>query len=221
MQLETLNRTLLISGKEYGTAFTLDVDKKQYVVTCRHVTDGTTPKILWDGEFSDIGLTLIGQTDEDVDIAVFAAGELLSNPSLTLPWIQKGVFLGQDLWFAGFPLAPLYQDQPKANAGLPLPFVKKSILSAFGDQDDKRLWYLDGHVNQGFSGGPVVTAASPNQIAAVMTHAQNERNKIYMGEQELAMVCHTNAGFALARPIHFALELIRKNPNGYAIDVFN
>lgn len=66
----------------------------------------------------------------------------------------KGLALGQDVYFLGFP----YQyDQLLSSIpgdSKPLPFVKKACLSTILT-DNKSILLLDGHNNPGFSGGPV------------------------------------------------------------------
>jgi S1-C subfamily serine protease len=103
-----LRRTRLIRiSEEEGTAFTIEVDRRQYLVTAKHVV-----KALPDGQYGKIEvLTTSGwsalsvevfKCDDPVDIAVLVPPAQLTvnyalEPSLT------GVELGQDVYFVGFP----------------------------------------------------------------------------------------------------------------------
>ena len=63
-------------------------------------------------------------------------------------------YYGQQVYILGFPHG---HDSGGAeiNRGLPIPFVKSGVISAFAFGDVKKI-YIDTHANEGFSGGPVV-----------------------------------------------------------------
>src|SRR5271157_2435182 len=70
-----LRRTLLIQASETGTAFTIEVDNRQYIITAKHVV-GTLPneaestiKIRKKSGWSDLKVRVF-KCDEPVDIAV-------------------------------------------------------------------------------------------------------------------------------------------------------
>ena len=58
------------------------------------------------------------------------------------------MILSENVCFLGYPFNFATGDKG-INAGFPVPFVKKAIVSAFEDSTI----YLDGHNNPGFSGG--------------------------------------------------------------------
>ena len=146
-------------GEEIGTCFTIDVSGKQYLITARHVIQGWNRKeslyIFHENQWKSIDVTLVGECDGEIDIAVLAAGILLS-PNFALPASAGGIIWGQDVYFLGFPYG-WYGEIGELNRHFPMPFVKKAILSCTFSQDDGvQHFYLDGHNNPGFSGGPVV-----------------------------------------------------------------
>ena len=57
-----LDRVFFVRGLMYGTAFTIDVDSKQYLVSARHVTgDNATIsslKLFHDDKWKDLRVTL-------------------------------------------------------------------------------------------------------------------------------------------------------------------
>lgn len=146
-------------GKATGTAFTVDVDGKQYLVTARHIVDdvsgNATLGILSNTEWIPLPTQLVGHADGETDITVLAANLRLTPPNLPMEASSAGLTYGQDVFFLGFP----YGIQGKVifgDAGYPLPLVKKALVSALDGSGS--VFLLDGHNNPGFSGGPVVFA---------------------------------------------------------------
>ena len=103
-------RTFFIRFKNStGTAFTIDVEKKQYLVTARHVCIGVGDDdkigIFHDGQFEEMTVKVVGlgSTDEiDTDVAVFALENQIS-PSFPMVATSEGLVWGQDVYFLGFP----------------------------------------------------------------------------------------------------------------------
>ena len=156
-----LQRTFAIQyNGEIGTAFTIDIEGRQYLITARHVvariSENAEIGIFYDGAFHMFKTKIVGLGNGAIDIAVLALSQQLSV-TLPLPTVSGSqLTVGQDLYFLGFPYA-MGADPSSTNPNYPFPFVKKAILSAFGlDRDGASWFYLDGHNNKGFSGGPVV-----------------------------------------------------------------
>ena len=105
-----LSRTFFIKfGNSTGTPFTIDVDKKQYLVTARHVCagihDGDTIGVFHDGQWKNMPVNIVGLGAEnriDTDVAVLAPHKQIS-PSFSLPPTSAGAALSQDVYFLGFP----------------------------------------------------------------------------------------------------------------------
>lgn len=111
-----------------GTAFALDVEGKQYLVTARHVIDGAktkeTVRILHDRTWKNAQITVVGVGETGnigLDVAVLAAKVRLA-PAYSLEANSGGVVIGQQVYFCGFPYG-LYTETD-INNGYPMPMVK-------------------------------------------------------------------------------------------------
>ena len=75
-------------GTETGTAFTVEEDGREYLVTARHVAhslQGTTEvEVFKDGGWSPLEVTTVGHASGEVDISVLAPSERLT-PTRPLP----------------------------------------------------------------------------------------------------------------------------------------
>ncbi|WP_430965270.1 trypsin-like peptidase domain-containing protein [Spongiimicrobium sp. 2-473A-2-J] len=164
--------------EDYGTGFTIESMESQYLVSARHVFEPNYDKnelILKNGqtlnidlfhEESWVNLEVICNLseNENMDIVVFTLPADISGRT-ELP-IVKQYFYGEDGYFLGFPYTKNMLDDTKLNNGYPFPFVKKCICSSLPLKTSEGLmFFLDGHINPGFSGGPVVFIRDNGQIA--------------------------------------------------------
>lgn len=208
------------NGSE-GTAFTADIDDRQYLVTARHVlanfdTDGTVD-VFSNGRWEPISVELVGHAPEDVDITVLAPSRRLTPANLPMAPLGQGPRLtyGQDVYFLGYPHGFLgrYIFGPD---GYPMPFVKKATVSLL----DGAVFYLDGHNNRGFSGGPVVfqEASSPEfNVAAVVSGYHAVSEPVLHGQDKTGLTISQNTGIIVTHAIVGALHLIERNPIGFAL----
>jgi|SRR3989344_1777776 len=204
-----------------GTCFSIDVNGKQYLVTARHVLQikdangkvteefktAETVELLQDNKWiSQLG-TLIGHSDI-ADISVFTIPTNI--PAHPLPATMQGFAYGQELYFLGFPYG-LKSDIGTLNRNFPLPFVKKGILSAMFFNEPGKFFFIDGHNNPGFSGGPVVFK-KPNtnefQVAGVIQGYQPEYEE---KSGSLVPIQNTNSGIIKAYSINNAIDIISRN----------
>lgn len=219
-----LYRTFLIRvGASTATAFTMDHEKKQYLVTAAHVVEGLASpyviEIFQKDKWVSMPLKLTGLCSVS-DIAVFAPPDQMSK-ALPLPATTGGLILGQDVYFLGFPfgIAPA---SGQLNRGLPFPLVKKACYSAeiVGDKGGKVL-LLDGHNNPGFSGGPVVFGSFRNptdfKIMGVISGYRFSEEPAYENGVQTRMSVRANTGLIVAYSIMHAVDLVKKNPNGSEI----
>lgn len=217
-----LQRTYQIKfGEKLGSCFTLDVAGRQYLVTARHVVAGIKSEdqveILNDGHWHRIPVKVFSPSPESVDIAVLAPPMQIS-PSHPLPPAEtSSYFLSQEVYFLGFPYG-LSMDGKNLNAGFPLPFVKKAIISAFVDAEGgAQLLVLDGLNNPGFSGGPVVlTDLKTGQlvVVGVVSGYRFQEDRVLEGGKETTFSVRSNSGLVLAYGIKKALDVIQANPVG-------
>jgi hypothetical protein len=128
-----------------------------WLVTAKHVVDGIGKD---DIEVHDqtgerhSGLRRIPTATSHEDVAVFRlwTEDADFGPPLE-PHVADDVFPTRDAYFLGFP------DLSKGltYAHPTTPFIKKAIVSGqAADRDGTIVWLLDGLVNHGFSGGPVI-----------------------------------------------------------------
>ena len=142
-----------------GTAFTVEVDGRQYIVTARHVL-GAISTLRVEIQVSEtawrtLPVTLIGMEGDPVDVAVLATDSMLGSRS-GVPVGVGSVGYGQEVRFLGYPLGQTFEAVPGFRQA-PLPLIKAGILSSLKRNERGFLHLLvDATGNTGFSGGPLV-----------------------------------------------------------------
>lgn len=207
-------------GVGSGTAFALDIDGKQYLVTAKHVLAGAPSPLRIDvfsnGNWADLPVTFVGHATSDIDISVLAADQRLTPSELPLEPTSSGAVYGQEVFFLGYPygIVGKFLFGP---GGFPLPLVKRATLSLFhGD-----VWLLDGHNNPGFSGGPVVfvtPGAKDFKVAGVISGFQATDEPVLAGGQPTPFVYRYNTGIIVCHMIDHAVALIKANPIGFSLN---
>lgn len=208
-----------------GSAFTVEVDDKQYLITARHLLEGFGAEgeiELWlAGRWSKLKARAIYPTKAAVDIAALDLGRAIT---ITFPLVPSsgGLTLGQQVYFLGYPhgLGTTRAEPFPAGFG-ELPFLKSGIVSAVDDRDpDASVLYLDGHNNPGFSGGPIVfwhSASSSFRVAGVVRGYRNEALPVLKRKDldDPAAKAHNdlytraNSGIVFAYDIRHIVEAIR------------
>lgn len=146
-------------GEEFGTAFTIDVDSQQYLVTVDHLLPAGCPKCtleIWlDNAWQSLTGRAIRPKSSDVAAVAIALNAKLSPDST--PWSAVDeIELAQQVYFIGFPFGLRTAENTGAQIS-EIPFVKAGILSAVDSRNPRAvILFVDGHNNPGFSGGPVV-----------------------------------------------------------------
>jgi len=210
-----------------GTAFTIVVNQKQYLITARHVLDGEGDdpvpdivhiELLRDRTWHPLACRLVHTTTDPLDIAVLAPPCVLAH----FPEVQlgtKGLTYGQEVWFLGFPFER-HGDFGEINNGFPVPYVKRAIVSMINGLNQAML-VLDGINNSGFSGGPVVfkNAEGRFQIAAVISGFNSVRESVFKGtSDELAnYTVDQNTGLIDSTPVEIVLPIIRAHSIGVPV----
>lgn len=161
------------SDFETATAFTLDVDGREYLITAKHVVAGYkdegTVDIEANGQWKPLGFKVF-KCDDPVDIAV-----LIPQFQLTVNFDfanQGGVEIGQDAYFLGFPYN-IGIPTNGYNGPYPMAIVKRGTFSAMipiTTVKNATQILLDGHNNPGFSGGPIVFRdfAAPGYVMRII-----------------------------------------------------
>ena len=216
-----------------GTAFAIDRDGKQYLVTARHVVKGIKSgdkiAISWKNKWHEIAVDVVGAGEDDVDVIVLACPILLANPELTLTASIAGLTYGQEAMFLGFPFGWDSSATGLSN-DFPIPFVKAGIVSAITFDLPKSI-YIDGHGNKGFSGGPVIFVPTNGpqgtyHVAGVVSYyptpllvpIRNKAGEVILNNQnEPTAYFAENPGLVVAHHIGYATELIDLNPIGFPL----
>jgi hypothetical protein len=146
------------AGGSTGSAFALDLDGRQYLVTAKHMVAGLKPKdslaIYENDQWSSIDVSVF-LCDDPIDIAVLVPPRVLTHADALEPGLATSIFFGQDVYFLGFPYG-LSMNSKHANNAYPFALVKKGIYSANIEEEGVKVIILDGNNNFGFSGGPIV-----------------------------------------------------------------
>lgn len=211
----------LRSGTSTGSAFTIEVDAKQYLITARHVLKnfGSEGEIeLWlEERWSKMKARAIYPSKEAVDIVALDLGQPVTiNFPLTAS--SGGLTLGQQVYFLGYPygLGP-----SRTLPTLPVPFLKSGIVSALDDRDpEASMLYLDGQNNPGFSGGPIVfwhSESSSFRVAGVVRGYRNEALPVIKkknlddprAEAYNDLYTRSNSGIIIGYDIRHIVEAIR------------
>ena len=219
------DRVFFVRGREYGTAFALNVDGRQYIISARHVIgDGARPSslsVLLNKQLIELPVTWIGEGKGEIDISVLSP----SRPIIEdVPFeTSLGVVVGQDVYYVGFPLM-LWANGGELMRGRPLPFVKRGTLSAGWNWDAEstsKSVFVDTISTKGFSGGPLVFvdhATGLLKLAGVVAKYKTTYEKVLERTgAETGNEVELNTGLMLAYGINHALDIIRANPTGLPV----
>lgn len=218
------NRTILESTFNIfykdvnGTAFIVNGNKGQYLVTAKHlfentIIEGTLVDIVIKGGQIDkkISCNLFYHDNPSVDIAVL---KLNSNVILgkILP-LKEGssYFLAQQCLFLGFPLFNLGTHTSIGKVA----FVKRAIISAFHEENNTQIMLLDGQNNPGFSGGPVITYSETMDkqfIIGIISGYIYQQNNIDInnGGVNNKIQIAENSGIIISYTSEYIIEIINK-----------
>jgi len=202
---------------QIGTAFVLEVDGGDYLVTARHLLpEGSGPfRVELDGydlTSRDLYVDPLPGLPDEADVAVSLLHESLGQTFPATPSLD-GMQFGQDCYFLGYP----YGLGLGGDLNPQMAFVKKAILSATDRQGGIHRLYLDGHNNPGFSGGPVVFYRDGDLgkpcIAGVVSAYRVQEDTVLVAGRELPnTVVQTNSGIVIAIEIGHVLAVIRGQP---------
>ena len=209
-----------------GTGFTIEVDKKQYLVTAKHIVKNIKAEdhiqIFHDNTIKNLKVSLVGHCLAGADVSVLSANIQLSPALKTKPTLGH-ILYGQDVYFLGFPYSLAIKDFSKVNGGFPFPFVKKAVLSNMTKNENfGRIFivYLDGHNNKGFSGSPMIFREKPQaeyKIGAVISGYESETEDILFENKKTDLKYQSNTGIIIAYNIDCAIDVIKKNPIGFLL----
>lgn len=228
-QPEILNRVFkLVYGDPYkqifrsGTAFTMECNGSQFLVTARHIfktgqwplpEEGAIWLLIEGGKYTPYEMDIRYPADSEVDIAVMKPknhqhiSEEYSNRNTS-----EGLVFGQDMFFLGFPheydkLSGSFPDGKR-----PVPFVKRACFSGESN-DGHNCMVFDGYNNLGFSGGPVCYKSidAPDgmmSVAAVISGYRLEKQLVFdENGRPTGSYVESNTGIIFAYDIKEAVQV--------------
>lgn len=211
----------IFCGGKSGTCFTVDVDGRQYIVTAHHLVEEIegqgTVQIASNKTRKKIHVEVIEHV-ETQDISVLTATNWHS-PSHPLHVTLEGTVLSQEVFFLGYPYG-ISSGGEHLNNGFPVPVVKRAIFST-PCIDEHGLFCLDGHNNEGFSGGPVVRMEGPEVFVIGVISGYLAMNKeVYDAKNKKTKnKIIENTGIVHAYPSDVAVGIIKSNPRGLRVPV--
>lgn len=224
LTVNVLYRVFHVRVIERGTAFTLDMDGRQYIVTAKHLLGSAAApdsiSILYE-EWEAVPVKLVGMGKGDEDVLVFAADRQLSH-AYPVDVGSAGIVLGQPVRFLGYmssvPTIPI-----PGSYGRPSPLVMGGVFS--GLNGAARMW-IDGQVNPGFSGGPVIfqPSSAPSRkecrwrIAGIIAgYVIAPVDVVGSSGVPLAAIAKNNSGLLFATSIESVKAIIAANPIGFKL----
>jgi hypothetical protein len=208
-------------GNDAATAFSIEVEGKQYVVTAKHLLPAKnicSINIDYDGKFCRIPCRLVGYGKDNTDVVVLTLEQQIGH-TLPAPPSRDKLAFSQEVYFLGFP----YNMRVDVGAFLkyPTPLVKRAIISGM-EQGRYGALYLDGINNPGFSGGPIVfrrNGSNRFHICGVISGFRTEDIIVLKGDDEAKtdLVVRLNTGIIRGCPIEAATDVIAENPIGFPL----
>jgi len=212
-------------GQEFGTAFTIDVDSQQYLVTVDHLIPTGCAECSLDVWLDNAWISLTGRAirprSNEVAAVAIALSERLSPESTAWSKVDE-LEIAQQMYFIGFPFGLRTAGTTGAQIS-EIPFVKTGILSAVDSRNPRAVvLYVDGHNNPGFSGGPVVfypQGEAEPRIAGVLIGyrwdalpvVKREDLRDPNAESFKDLYTRGNSGIVVAFSIEHLIEAIRES----------
>jgi len=213
-----LNRVFLIKyGNSVGSAFTIEINEQQYIITARHIVGNIRKEdnisIYHDLIWKNLKVKTISFEDPKFDVIVLVPDFKIA-PKTDIKFTMDNLYIGQDVYFLGFPFG-LKTEVGELNSNFPIAFVKKGICSSIDSTDKEfiKIW-IDGFSNPGFSGGPIVFKDSFSgnyQIAGMLKGHLAEKVDIHSNSNiDTNDFVEINSGIILGISINSIVNRINK-----------
>jgi len=183
LTVNVLGRVVQVRGPAGScTAFSIELDTKQYLVTARHCVKGASDAkqiaVRQGDGWAPLDGKIIFPSNQEVDIAAIP----LATPRTVVFEFQATsdrIQISQPVYFLGFPSSlSTNWNSADRNQLSELAFIKAGILSAVDSRNpDAVVLYVDGQNNPGFSGGPIVFRPGPTEpfrVAGVVSGYKGE-----------------------------------------------
>ena len=225
---ECLCRTLFYAtNKSCGTCFSYEKNKKQVLITARHIFESVgfptlcKIKILTKAGFNEYDVKVYYHDNPEIDVAIIDVDESVLTKVFAGAPIYSSVemIVGQECYFLGYPYSIVDLATPKGDN--PIPMVKKATISGTIKENGTSYILLDGINNSGFSGGPVCfknTRTNKFHIMGVVNGYKYNKKYLITKECKLAeseelSKCYIeeNTGIIYSTDIKHAVEIIDKH----------
>ncbi|MFZ1288850.1 MAG: serine protease [Melioribacteraceae bacterium] len=208
-----------------GTAFTLDINNRQYLITAKHIieniTYNDTIEIFHDEKWNSVNTKLVGHCEGIIDISALTLEYAISPRKFIVEAKNDGLIVGQDVYFLGFPYG-LSGTHPSPFKNFPTAFIKKATLSAaYFNYNGIDILFLDGINNPGFSGGPVIFSLPQKydyKVAAVISGYRTSEEPIYKENYNSEYYYKSNTGIIISYGIDHIKKVINKNQIGVILE---
>lgn len=208
----------LAHGDVTATGTLLHVDNREYLATSKHFAELLTDRveIFYNNRWTLVAVHLVGH-NPDADVSVVALAAPIVDEELSISMTLGGMTYGGDVYFMGFPFG-LSGTGSLLTRNFPIPFVKRAIVANFASEEFGVDFWLDGHNNVGFSGGPIISVDPRNPgnctlrgfICSYYTHPE----VIYGPSEAERSTYQANSGLIMAAKVDRALTMIAINPIG-------
>ena len=103
-------------------------------------------------------------------------------------------------------------DYHKIGLSLPIPVVKKAIISAVNKTDNGILILLDGFYSSGLSGGPVVKMRDGKvEVISVISDNRSFQSPVYSDGVPTKSFIYENSGIVLSYAFQHAIDIMKAN----------
>lgn len=210
-------RTFFIKAVQYGTAFTINFEGNEYLITAKHLLDTMAStfdiQVFQNNAWAKLRVSVLGHGNGDADISVLSVPSQLTSTEFTLTPALGEFFLGQDVFFLGFPYK-MWGNLGSFLDGRPCAFIKRGTLSFFDTKGNQEL-FIDAINNEGFSGGPLLFYPPGKpldlRVAGVVSKFRVEHEAVLDREGEATeMKVPYNTGFLVAYGMKHVIEIIQR-----------
>ena len=202
------------SQNSIGTAFYYYTNNNNYLITAKHVIENNTSNVFeykTNKEWIEFSGEIILPTNKNIDIAAIKINsELPFKKSYYVDFNGFENYTSEEVYFLGYPYGITSVENEPIEQSICL--VKKSIISGVLIENGIEIgYYLDGHNNPGFSGGPCVYKRPDAKwhIFAVVSSYYNHTEVLYDDKGNKRMILYENSGLFMVHKISFIIDAIR------------
>ena len=203
-----------------GTAFTMDVDGRRYLITAQHVIGPNSIgsiSIESKSGLEQINVSPVWHSAPELDVAVLRPSKPIHDHRFqTEPQNTESpsIAIGLNVYSFGFPLGLSTKVFNYPNFPYPMALLRRWMVSGF----DTDQYFLDGFANPGASGSPVFKMSGTIPIViGVAVARRKEPSSVTDGRRDTGGQVDLNSGIVMTTKIERVMERIRTNSNGLRI----